>query len=109
MPCDSTVYTKLKDIVDIVAAAEKMGCTVVIQSDDRNVSLTIRKKNGQSIALFRYYAEDEAFQTRSYDQGFIDSLTKKYAEVKVRMFAQKRGYVVSKGQTEDQFVLVSYK
>lgn len=104
MPCYSVVTTKLLDAEAVKTAIEQLGWKVKRFEESR---IIFEARGGRTVQLFRV-RKSETFQTYSVAPQ-LDELTRKYAEVKVKAFAKKKGYLVSRGTTEGEFVLTSYK
>ena len=102
MPCYSTIQTKLLDAEVVKKAAEAMGYVAEVSKDA--LSITIRK-GGQVVAQITRYNVTSTFETSYQSAELVKNLTVKYAEIKVRRFAQKNGYIISKGKGVRQLVL----
>ncbi len=107
MPCFSRVETKLKDLEAIQAAAEAAGITVELHS---KTHVTV-SRDGVRLQLTRRQADEafDAYDTSAYTGRLLRELTAGYATARVKAFAKKRGYMVSRGATQGEFVLTSYR
>lgn len=94
MPCYSTVTrTKMTDEARLAEALKAEGYVVTQTVND--VTAT---KAGSSLSYFRN-RQGEAFSTYALDGNQLNAVARKYTEIGVRAWAQRKGFSV--GRVED--------
>lgn len=107
MPCYSRITTKLTDLAAVKTAAEQLGYRV---NQSGNV-LYISGEGANSLSVFTIHGQKELdARAPGYgDTQALTKITKQYAVNKVKAIAQKKGFMVSKGNKPNQYVLTSFK
>ncbi len=107
MPCYSTIQTVLIDAKSIEEAASKIGATVKKYSEN----ILAIQHNGSSIHLRRECGEGK-FQGSDMCGDYIsllNDLIPAYAKLQLKKFATAKGYTISQGQDQNEYVLTKYE
>jgi hypothetical protein len=90
--------TKADQLADALQAD---GWTIEGLYDER----TVTARRGNERVQFSRFGTKGTFTTTNTNLEGVRAVQRKYAEVGMRTFAKKNGYMVSKGQDEREFVL----
>ncbi len=103
MPCYSKIQTALLDVSSIEAAATQLGIKVVKHTAN---SLTLTR-GYEEVTLFRRNAE-EKFQAQG-DTTLLSDFVPVYAKKQLVKFAKSKGYTVSQGSDQTEYILTKYE
>lgn len=101
MPCYSTIQTNLVD----ADALKDLGDAFGVKAYSEN-QVVIHK--GYATLTLRRSAKTEKFSANG-DTSILDEVVSAYAKSKVKAFAKKYNYTVTRGNAANEFVLTSYK
>lgn len=90
MPCFSAIRTQLKDGARVLAAIKALG--LVARTDGADMA-TIHADNAQGETLVSLVRQGDAYTTISTGDT-LKAISRKYAEIGVRQWAQQRGYMI---------------